>query len=173
VLDPRLRAAGAHLDRVRALRVDNALTTGQSFDLGHELKQLETAIASRSDLRLVVVDALDVTTGRAGMREVRAQFNQLAAFAKRHNVAVVAIAQMADADYLSRKPSRLNAFALGAARMAFAIEVDPADEDRRLLLQMKNEVAADPGSLAFRITSHQTAPGQNAGTSRSSRTGPG
>jgi putative DNA primase/helicase len=164
VLDPRLRAAGADLDRVRALRVDSEAAAGRPFDLGHELKQLETAVASRHDLRLIVVDALDVAGGRSGMREARAQFDRLAAFAKRRNVAVVAIAQMADADYLARKPSRLNAFALAPARMAFAIEVDAADEDRRLLLQMKNEVAADPGMLGFRITSRKTAPGQSAGT---------
>jgi hypothetical protein len=48
--------------------------------------------------------------------------------------------------------------------MAFAIEVDPADEERRLLLQMKNELGRDPGTLAFRVTPHQTAPGQSAGT---------
>ncbi|MBV9629392.1 MAG: hypothetical protein JO230_14950, partial [Xanthobacteraceae bacterium] len=55
-------------------------------------------------------------------------------------------------------------FALASARMAFAIEVDPADENRRLLLQMKNELSSDPGTLAFRITSHKAAPGQSAGT---------
>jgi putative DNA primase/helicase len=163
VLDPRLRAAGADLDRLRGLRVETESAPVPLFDLGHELKQLENAIASRQDLRLIIVDALSVADGRTGMREARAQFDQLAAFARRHNVAVVAIAQMADADYLARKPSRLNVFALASARMAFAIEIDPADEDRRLLLQMKNEVAADPGTLAFRITSHKTAPGQSAG----------
>jgi putative DNA primase/helicase len=164
VLDPRLRAAGADLDRVRALRVEDEAVAGRPFDLGNELTQLEKAIASRQDLRLIVVDALSVAGGRTGMREARAQFDRLAAFAKRHNVAVVAIAQMADADYLVRKPARLNALALASARMAFAIEVDPADENRRLLLQMKNELSPDPGTLAFRITSHKTAPGQSAGT---------
>jgi putative DNA primase/helicase len=116
VLDPRLRAAGADLDRIRALRLDNEAVAGRPFDLGH------------------------------------------------HNLAVVAIAQMADADYLVRKPARLNALALASARTAFAIEVDPVDEDRRLLLQMKNELSPDPGTLAFRITPHKTGPGQSAGT---------
>ncbi len=162
VLDPRLRAAGADLDRVRALRVENEAVAGRPFDLGHELKQLEDAIASRQDLRLVVIDALHVEAGRTGMREARAQFDRLAAFARRHNVAVVATAQMADADYLAHRPLRLNAVALTSARIAFAIEADPADEDRRLLLQMKNEVASDPGTLGFRIASHKTAPGQSA-----------
>jgi putative DNA primase/helicase len=163
VLDPRLRAAGADLDRVRMLRVEAEADSAGPFNLGHELKQLENAIASRHDLRLVVVDALHVASGRTGVREARALFASLAAFAKRHNVAVVAIAQMADADYLARKPARLNALALAAARTAFLIEVDPADENRRLLLQMKNELAPDPGTLAFGITSHETAPGQSAG----------
>ncbi len=77
---------------------------------------------------------------------------------------MVAIAQAADADYLARKPARLSAFMLAHARTAFLVEVDPADANRRLLLQMKNELAADPGTLAFGITPHETAPGQSAGT---------
>jgi hypothetical protein len=164
VLDPRLRAAGADLDRVRALRLEAEPGSERPFDLGHELKQLESAIAARQDVQLVVVDVLHVAGGRAGAREARALFDRLAAFARRHNVAVVAFAQAADADYLTRKPTRLSGFTLASARMAFAIEVDPADEERRLLLQMKNELGRDPGTLAFRVTPHQTAPGQSAGT---------
>jgi energy-coupling factor transporter ATP-binding protein EcfA2 len=164
VLDPRLRAAGADLDRVRALRIDTESVPTRAFDLGLELKQLENAIASGQDVQLVVVDVLHVASGRTGMREARALFDRLATFARRHNVAVVALAQAADADYLTRKPTRLSGFTLASARMAFAIEADPADEDRRLLLQMKNELGPDPGTLAFRITSQATAPGQSAGT---------
>jgi putative DNA primase/helicase len=164
VLDPRLRVAGADLDRVRALRLETGSDPVRSFDLAHELEQLETAIASRQDVRLVVVDVLHVASGRAGAREARALFDRLAAFARRHNVAVVALAQAADADYLTRKPTHLSGFTLASARMAFAIEPDPADDDRRLLLQMKNELGPDPGTLAFRITSHETTPGQSAGT---------
>jgi len=161
VLDPRLRAAGADLDRVRALRLEAEVAPARPFDLGHELKQLENAIASRQDVQLVVVDVLHVASGRTGMREAGALFDRLATFARRHNVAVVALAQAADADYLTRKPTRLSGFTLASARMAFAIEADPADEDRRLLLQMKNELGPDPGTLAFRISSHETAPGQS------------
>ena len=164
VLDPRLRAAGADLDRVRALRLEAEPDQVRPFDLAHELKQLESAIASRQDVQLVVVDVLHVAGGRAGVREARALFDRLAAFARRYNVAVVALAQAADADYLTRKPTRLSGFTLASARLAFAIEVDPADEERRLLLQMKNELGPDPGTLAFRVTSHRTAPGQSAGT---------
>ncbi len=164
VLDPRLRAAGADLDRVRALRIDTESVPTRAFDLGLELKQLENAIASGQDVQLVVVDVLHVASGRTGMREARALFDRLATFARRHNVAVVALAQAADADYLTRKPTRLSGFTLASARMAFAIEADPADEDRRLLLQMKDELGPDPGTLAFRITSQATAPGQSAGT---------
>jgi hypothetical protein len=52
--------------------------------------------------------------------------------------------------------------ALGAARTAFAIEADPSDEKRRLVLQIKNELAPDCGILAFRIAAHQSDPGQTA-----------
>jgi hypothetical protein len=43
VLDPRLRAAGADLDRIRVLRLEGESGPARPFDLGHELKQLENA----------------------------------------------------------------------------------------------------------------------------------
>ena len=37
VLDPRLRAAGADVDRVKLLFVDDEDAPARAFDLGHEL----------------------------------------------------------------------------------------------------------------------------------------
>ena len=51
---------------------------------------------------------------------------------------------------------------LGAARAAFALETDPADAKRRVLVEMKNELAPDLGMLAFRIGAREFGQGQSA-----------
>jgi hypothetical protein len=40
---------------------------------------------------------------------------------------------------------------VGAPRIAFAVAADPADEARRLFLHVKNNLAAAPQGLAFRV----------------------
>jgi hypothetical protein len=42
------------------------------------------------------------------------------------------------------------------------IEADPADQNRKLLLQAKNELARDTGTLAFRITAQETEEDETA-----------
>ena len=37
------------------------------------------------------------------------------------------------------------------------VEIDPTDENRHLLLQVKNELSADPGTLAFGIVRRENA----------------
>jgi hypothetical protein len=39
------------------------------------------------------------------------------------------------------------------------VQIEPADQNRRLLMQVKNDLAADRGTLAFRITEREVAPG--------------
>ena len=102
---------------------------------------------------MIVIDAVHVQSGRsrAAAREAGALFDALAELAQRHNVAVLAIAHPVGADYLSRKPISFGALPLTAACAAFLVEADPADASRRLLLQVKNELACDPGTLSFCI----------------------
>jgi putative DNA primase/helicase len=51
----------------------------------------------------------------------------------------------------------------GVARCAFLVDKDPDDPDRRLFLQIKNNIAKDPGGLAFRI-GQQLLPGDIIGS---------
>ena len=102
---------------------------------------------------------MQVPSGRgpAAARKTDALFESLAALARRHNVAVLAVARQAGGDYLSRKPISFGALPLTAARTAFVVEFDPAEENWHLLLQVKNELAPDPGTLAFQIVSGERA----------------
>ena len=67
------------------------------------------------------------------------------------------MARQAGGDYLNRKPISFGTLPLTAARTAFVVEIDPNDEGRRLLLQVKNELSNDPGTLAFGIVRRENA----------------
>ena len=95
--------------------------------------------------------------GPAAARKTDALFESLAALARRHNVAVLAVARQAGGDYMSRKPISLGARPHTAARTAVVVGLDPAEENWHLLLQVKNELAPDPGTLAFQIVSGERA----------------
>jgi hypothetical protein len=46
-----------------------------------------------------------------------------------------------------------------AARASYLVQIDTADQNRRRLLQVKNNLAADRSTRAFRITEREVTPG--------------
>ena len=109
-----------------------------------------------------MIDGLYLPTGRSAVRAMQALLDPLAAFADVHKVAVTAIVTSGGFNDRSRTVAAFDARALGAARAAFALEADPADAKRRILVEMKNELAPDQGMLAFRIASRELGQGQSA-----------
>jgi hypothetical protein len=155
----RFRAAGGDWDGLHVLREVGDGTEARSFDLEKDLAGLDGLIDGIRDLRLIAIDAVPVPGGRgpAAARKADALFEQLAALARRYNVAVLAISRQTGGDYLSRRPVSLGALPLTAARTAFVVEFDPAEENGHLLLQVKNELSNDPGTLAFGIVRRENA----------------
>jgi hypothetical protein len=49
-----------------------------------------------------------------------------------------------------------------AARASYLVKTDPGDARRRLMVQVKNNLAADRGTLAFHIAERSVAPGISA-----------
>jgi hypothetical protein len=141
-------------------------TKARPFDLEKDLAGLDPLIDGIKDLRLIAIDAVPVPGGRgaAAARKAEALFESLAALARRHNVAVVAIARQAGGDYLSRKPTSFGTLPLTAASTAFVVEFDPAEENWQQLLQVKNELAPDPGTLGFGIVRRDNAAAVRFGT---------
>ena len=155
----RFRAAGGELTQLHTLREVKDGAKTRPFDFEKDVAGLNPLIEGIKDLRLIAIDALPVPGGRgaAAARKTEALFEQLAALACRHNVAVLAIARQSGGDYLSRKPVPFGSLPLTAATTAFLVEIDPNDEGRRLLLQVKNELSGDPGTLAFGIVRRENA----------------
>jgi putative DNA primase/helicase len=162
VLVPRLKAAGADLEHVHIITHVPGSEGARPFNLATDLLLLHTAIKTLKQPRLLVVDAVNLSGGRAAEQASRSALDRLAYLAKAHDVSIVALVQTAAADRGARKPAVLDALTLGTARAAFVIEADPADQNRKLLLQAKNELARDPGTLAFRITGQETEEDETA-----------
>ena len=108
------------------------------FDLATDLSAPAEAARSIKDLSLIVIDGLYLPTGRSAVRAMQALLDPLAAFADVHKVAVTAIVTSGGFNDRSRTVAAFDAQALGAARAAFALEADPADAKRRILVEMKN-----------------------------------
>ena len=161
VVMPRLKAAGADLARVQIIHKVQGAKGPRPFDIATDMPLLDAAVRTIKDLRVIVFDALGPPTGRGAAQATRAKLDQLAALAQNHDIAFIAVLQPACADRGTRK-APFDTLALGAARAAFAIEIDPADGKRRLLLQIKNELGPDPGMPAFRIAGREIGQGQTA-----------
>jgi putative DNA primase/helicase len=162
VLIPRLKAAGADLGRVQLMRQVQGAKGLRRFDLATDLSALAEAARSIKDLSLIVIDGLYVPAGRSAGRAMQTLLDPLAAFADVHRVAVTAILTSGGFNDRSRTVAAFDAHALGAARAAFALEADPADAKRRVLVEMKNELAPDQGMLAFHIASRDLGQGHSA-----------
>jgi hypothetical protein len=155
----RFRAAGGDIAQLHTLREVKDGIKPRPFDLEKDLTTLAPLIEGIRNLRLIAIDAVPVPAGRgaAAARKTEALFEQLAALARRHHVAVLAVARQAGGDYLSRKPIAFGTLPLTAAPTAFLVETDPNNDNQRLLLQVKNELADDPGTLAFRLVRRENA----------------
>ena len=155
----RFRAAGGDLAGLHVLRDVKDGSRTRPFDLEKDLAGLDPLIEGIKDLRLIAIDSVHVPGGRGAAAACKAEtlLEFLAALARRHNVAVLAVARQAGGDYLSRKPIACGTLPLTAARAAFVVEIDPNEEGRRLLLQVKNDLSDDPGTLAFGIVRREKA----------------
>ncbi len=161
VLLPRLTAAGADLARVQIITRVPGSKGPRPFDIASDMPLLDAAVQAVKDVRVVLFDALSPAAGRGAAQATRAKLEALAALARDHDIALMAVLQPASTDRGARK-APFDTLALGAARGAFSIEVDPADGKRRLLLQIKNELAPDRGTPAFRVAAHDLGDGQGA-----------
>jgi len=161
VLVPRLKAAGADLARVQIVRDVPGPDGQRRFDLATDLSLLDAAVQTIKDLRVIVIDALNLPSGRDARRAAGALLDQFAAMAQARDIAIIIIVQPAGLDR-GTHAAFFETLADGPARAGLLIELDPSDEQRRLLLQVKNELAPEAGTLAFRITAHMMQQGQSA-----------
>jgi hypothetical protein len=157
---PRLMAAGANRERVHILSAATKPdgTGRKTFSLKTDVDLLEEMARKIGTVRLIIVDPISAYMGGSdgnGNVETREVLEPLADMANRLRIAVVAVTHLNKGGGGGNQ-SALNRFAgsiafVAAARAAFAVIEDPEDDERRFLLQAKNNLGKKCKGLAFRL----------------------
>jgi hypothetical protein len=161
VVRPRLEAAGANLDRVHFLGVEEEGQDGL-ITLPDDLPAIEEA-AQRLNARLLVIDPIVATLSKSTDahkdQSVRRALAPLASYAERAGIAVCAVMHLnkGEADNLLNRVSGSVGFG-GAARAVLGFMRDPDDADAdagydRLLLPVKSNWGQYPKTLRCRVES--------------------
>jgi hypothetical protein len=170
---PRLIAAGADLTRVHIVSSVSEIDGKgrRAFNLQTDITLLERKISEIGDVVLVIVDPVSSYMGKTDSHknsEVRGVLEPLSDMADRTRTAILTITHFSKAGAASSTKA-LHRFIgsiafTGAPRAAFAVIDDAENEGRKLFLHAKNNLAAPPQGLAFRL--EQTIVADNIVASR-------
>jgi len=160
---PRLLAAKANLKRIRVMQAVEVDEGAAMFSLETDIPALERALDDYPDTRLITIDPLTAYTGSIDSHknaEVRGLLAPLADLADARNVAILCITHLNKSSGSSPNYRIIGSLAFSAAtRAVWAIGKDKEDESRRIMTQVKNNLSADPGALAYRIIESDQYPG--------------
>lgn len=161
VVKPRLMAANANLDNISAIvAVRENNDKGKpidevSFDLKRHIRVLQQEIDRQGNTRLIVIDPITAFMGATDCHknsDVRGVLKGLSRIAEDNDVAIICINHHTKGQGSSADAKILGSVAFSAvARTVWHIAQDPKDEDRRLFLPGKNNLAKNPKGLAFRL----------------------
>ena len=158
---PRLKAAGADLDRVHILNMVKINGKGDKrmFSLVTDLPKLRKKIEEIGNVALVVIDPLSAYLGRTkqvdtfrttDVRNVLAPFTNLAAELDVAIIAIMHFNKKVDVTNVLLRVSDSAAFT-AAARHLYGV-IDDRPNKRKLFVRGKNNVAAyDQKTLAYRF----------------------
>ena len=152
---PRLLAAGADMNRVFVIRsVRDEENQQRAFNLQADLSRLEAEIKRLPNVVMVIFDPITSYLGYVDSHrnsEVRSVLDPVNDFAARTRVVVVAN------NHFSKGTGSANSRVIGsvafvnAARAAFIVTPDEADETRMLLIPSKSNISPLGTGLAYRI----------------------
>jgi hypothetical protein len=170
---PRLMAAGADLARVKVVAAVGSSDGKERrvFNLQTDLALLEQKIVEIGEVVLIIVDPVSSYLGKTDSHknsEVRGVLEPLSDMADRTRVAILTITHFSKTG-AGNTTKALHRFIgsiafTGAPRTAFAVIEDADNEGRYLFLHAKNNLAAPPQGLAFRL--EQTIVGSDIVASR-------
>ena len=156
---PRLMAAGADLMRVHIVSSVSETEKGRrAFNLQKDIELLERKIFEIGDVVLIIVDPISSYLGRIDSHknsEVRGVLEPLSDMADRTRTSILTITHFSKSGGASTTKA-LHRFIgsiafTGAPRAAFAVIDDAENDGRKLFLHAKNNLAAPPQGLAFRL----------------------
>lgn len=155
---PRLDAAKADVSRVHLIAgpIPKGEKYATQFDLSRHLLKLDRLLEGYPEARMIVIDPimdyLGATINSDKATDVRRVLSPLRQLAEKHEVAVVAMNHLNKSGKGSKNRSLGSGAFVQVARIELRVCEDPEDPERRLLLPVKNNLAAAPG-LAFKIES--------------------
>lgn len=142
----RYRLQGGELARVHVVKCSG----GKVFSIETDLPLLESALKQFPETRMIVVDPLNAYLGKADAykeAEVRRVLTPLCDFAERNKIAIVGIQHLTKTNKGAAMYRGLGSIAFAAAaRAVWAFCRDAEDEDRRLMLEVKNNLGPSPGA---------------------------
>gem|GEM_PF-2013258 len=153
---PRLEAAGADVTKVHVVEgVNSKAGERKVFSVKQDMPLLEAALDKVEDVNLVVIDPITAYLDGSDSHktgDVRAALAPLQELAMRRGIAVVVVSHLNKSGGQGRSVNAITgsiAF-VAAARGAFLIEKDAEEPERRLFLEIKNNLSHANG-LAFYI----------------------
>jgi len=157
---PRLRALGADLDRIYLLPHEDP-NTGMPVRLPTQVEVLERNLA-RTGARLVVIDPIVAFLApwvlTSHDQSVRQALYPLARVAERHQAAILMVRhlnKLGGTRSLYRGGGSIGF--IGACRSAWLLARDPQLPERRVLAQIKNNLAPPQPSLSFSMPTDPAA----------------
>ena len=154
VIKPRLLAARADCSRVHI--VDYAEQHGKEawFDLSRHLPQLSHDLEAIGDVQLVIIDPIMAYAGKVNCNdtaEVRTHImGPLQKLAERHQAAIMALSHLnkSTGAHASDRITGSSAF-VNAVRAGFVVGVDPEDEERCIVLPLKQNLSPLKTGLSY------------------------
>jgi len=157
---PRLEAAGADLTRVSILDGieeldDYGRPQRRSWTL-RDRPELEDLLKRTPECKLILIDPLSAYLGGADSHknaDVRALLAPISELAAEYRVSIIAISHLNKGQGAAiYRTSGSQAF-VAAVRSAYLVAKDPCNDERRLMLPIKANLAADNDGLAYRVDS--------------------
>ena len=155
---PRLEALSANMDKIFILdgiKKKDFSNQDESFGLSKDLDVLNQMIEEIHGASMVIIDPVngyldDVDSYNNS--EVRRLLTPLSLLSSRHKTSVIMVSHPPKTKGAPavHKVSGSVAF-IAAARSGFIIIRDPEEEDRRLMVPIKNNLGSDKNGLSFRI----------------------
>ncbi|HRH55418.1 MAG TPA: AAA family ATPase [Candidatus Paceibacterota bacterium] len=158
---PRLDAAGVDASRVHILQSvlktnGDGTQSQRMFSLQEDVETLAEVLASLPNPVLVIIDPISAYMGGSNSHnntDVRGLLAPLSEVAARFGVALVAVSHL-NKDGTNKNPMyrAMGSLAfVAAARACFVVVRDKDNTDRRLMLPVKNNIAADTLGLAYSV----------------------
>jgi len=157
-IKPRLIAAGANLTKIHVIEgICVKQEKRDCINLGNNLSDINHYLIENPEIRLLIIDPVASYFGKIDSHrdsDVRGLFYPLSKLAQKLNIAILCVSHL-NKSTANPAIERVNGSIgiVASVRTAFVAIKDPNNEERRLFLPIKNNLALDRNGFAFMIES--------------------